>query len=213
MTLLFLFCALLPVEESYRAGDYERVVELAPNALAEPGMTRTDSVRVNTFYGSSLVALGRTQEAARVFRSLLEAEPDLVLAPERFSPKIRQVFQEVKDELHLRRGPETIVRTDTVFVRPRPSIALLAPGLFQVQNRRPAKGYALLGIGVLSIAGAVASHLAYNDAHREYLAASTPAEIADTYRTANTWHRTRFVFSCTAAGTWLFSLVDGLLGL
>jgi hypothetical protein len=212
MTLVFLLCALLPVEEQYQAGSYEKVVELAPAALADPLTGHSDSARINTVYGSALVALGRNLEAADVFRSLLRLEPECRLNPEQFSPKIMQVFDGVRAELALHTQPSA-VRVDTVFTRPKPSIAVLAPGLFQVESRKPAKGYTLLGLGILSVAGLTATHLLYNDAHRDYLAAASPADVKATYQKANSLSHARFAFGCTLAGTWLYSLVDGLLGL
>lgn len=212
MILILFLCAQLPLEDLYQNGDYEGVVESAPLALAEPGITRSDSVRIYACYGSALVALGRRQEAAGVFRGLLSLDSEFTLNPERFSPKIRQVFDEVKEGLRSTPGPVTITRTDTVLIRPRPTAALLVPGLFQLQQRKPAKGYAFLGLGVLTASGFAVSHIAYTHAREAYLAAETPSEIADAYGTANAWHRARFSFGVAACGTWLYSLIDGLLG-
>ncbi|MEO0081515.1 MAG: hypothetical protein ABIL25_04375 [candidate division WOR-3 bacterium] len=211
MILLFLiFRALLPVETEYQVGNYEAVVELSPTALSSPDVSRSDSIRIYTVYGSALVALGRTLEAADAFRELVRIKPGYELSPEQFSPKIRQVFDAVKAEQMLR---PVAVRIDTVLVRPKPSLAVLCPGLSQIQHHRPAKGYILVGLGIGTATGLVASHLLYNNARKDYLAASTPAEIEAAYQTANRLAKTRFTFGCALAGTWLYNLIDGLLRL
>lgn len=211
MILFFFLFAQVSVEELYQSGNYEKLVEVAPLVLAQSGTSRSDSVRLQAYYGSALVALGRRQEAIRVFRNLLAQEPDFALNPERFSPKVRQVFDEAKEEFIAKSGPtKTIMMADTVLVRPKPRLALAIPGLVQIQNKKTVRGGTLLGLGVLSMAGLALSHFVYNEAHEAYLAADTPAEIIETYHTANSWYRIRLILGISAGVVWFYSFADGV---
>lgn len=212
MIILLLLCALQPVEQAYRAGDYERVVEIVPAALADAFVTHDDSIRINTLRASALVALGRNEEASLVFRGLLEQEPGMDLDPEQYSPKIRAVFHEVKAGLVLSPVPGAVL-AETLYSKPRLTAAVLVPGLSQLQAGRTFKGPALMAVSAVSVAGLVFTHLSYNSAHRDYVAATTPDRIRETYAAANGWNRARFGLGCTVAATWLYSLVDAAFGL
>jgi len=212
MTLLLLLCtAAAPVDSLYSAGDYEAVVEQSPAALAEPGVTYADSIRINTIYASALVSLGRSSEAATLFRRMLTRQPDLALDPGRFSPKIRVVFSDVKSEILL--TPPSVARVDTVFVKRRVPLSVLVPGIGQLHNHEPAKGWLFLSAAVLTVAGAGVSHVMYSRAHDRYLDASTPGEIVVRYDAANDWYRTRNITAGTALGIWLYSLIDAVVRL
>ncbi len=209
LILFFVLAAQVSLEELYQSGNYEKLVEVAPQVLAEPSTTRADSIRLQAYLGSALVALGRRQEAIKVFQNLLAKEPGFALNPERFSPKVRQVFDEAKEEFRSA-SITTIIRADTVLLRPKPNLALAIPGLVQIQRQKSVRGGTMLGLGVLSIAGLVFSHFAYNGAHEAYLAADNPAEIVNAYRTADKWYRIRLIFGISAGVVWFYSFVDGV---
>lgn len=216
MTVLLLVCSLVQVQDLYLAGEYEQVVERSSGLLAE-AVTVQDSVQAYRLRAFALVALGRNREATTVFHDLLDLAPELTLDAETVSPKIRAVFEQVKAGRKSQSAPAAEsriqVRTDTVRVGRRASLSALVPGLAQVRNSKPVRGYLLLGAGVISVAGLVFTHVNYQDAHAEYLAATELREIEDRYRNANTWYRARSVCIGTTSLTWLYNLVDALLDL
>jgi hypothetical protein len=209
MTLLLLFAALAPLDSLYQAGDYERVVQVVPGFLADSARTAGESAAVNLTYASALVALGRTDEAAAVFRNLLAKDPNLKLDPETVSPKIRAVFESAKTEVTVPPVPKN-VPPETVYIRRPVPLTVLIPGLHQIKTGRPEAGYALAGATALSIAGLLLSHVAYNHARTDYLQASSPQEIADHYRDANNWSHARVVLSGTTVAFWLTGLLTAL---
>jgi tetratricopeptide (TPR) repeat protein len=216
VTVLLLVCSLVQVQDLYRAGEYEQVVERSAGLLAEAGSIQ-DSVEAYRLRAFALVALGRNREAAIAFQELLDLAPDLALDAETVSPKIRAVFEQVKAGRKAQSAsavePRIQVRTDTILVGRRASLAALVPGLAQVQNHKTVKGYMLLSLGAVSVAGLIATHVAFENAHDEYLAATELHEIDERYQTANTWYRARSVCIGTTGLTWLYSLVDALLDL
>jgi hypothetical protein len=213
MTVLLLLLALTPLQDQYNAGNYERVVAQAESVLAQPRLTRPDSLETRQLYAFSLVALGRNDEATAVFKLIIAGQPDLVLDPEKVSPKIRAVFETAKEQMPARPAPAPKVHVDTVMLRQPVPISVLVPGLSQIQARKSTKGYALLGASILSLAGLGISHFSYNRAHSDYLAASEPQEISEGYQTANGWHRSRYAFAGATVAVWLLNLIDGLLRL
>jgi hypothetical protein len=206
--LLLLLAATAPLDGIYQAGDYERVVRLAPGFLADSARTAADSGAIDRTYAFALVALGRTDEAAVVFRRLLTMDPNLKLDPEAVSPKIRAVFESVRTEVAV--PPPKNMPPETVYLRQPTPLSVLVPGLRQMKAGRPAAGYALAGATALSIAGVVLSHFAYNDARADYLQASSPQDIADRHRDANNWSHARVVLSGTAVAFWLTGLLTAL---
>ncbi len=212
MIFLLLLAATGPLDSLYQTGDYERVAELAPFVLADSARSAADSSAVNQTYAFALVALGRTDEAATVFRRLLLEHPDLTLDPEAVSPKIRAVFESVKAQMALPPSPPAPRPSlpETVYLRRPVPMSVLVPGLRQIQTGRPAAGYAFAGATALSLAGLVFSHVAYGDARADYLQASSPQDIADRYRDANNWSHVRIVLSGTTVAIWLTGLLTAL---
>jgi hypothetical protein len=208
--LLLLLAATAPLDGIYQAGDYERVVRLAPVFLADSARTAADSGAIDRTYAFALVALGRTDEAAVVFRRLLTMDPNLKLDPEAVSPKIRAVFESVKAQTVTPHDPQRTAPPETLRMRQPVPLSVLIPGLYQIATGRTLTGYALAGATALSIAGLVLSHVAYNDARADYLQASSPQDIADRHRDANNWSHARVVLSGTTAALWLTGLLTAL---
>ena len=210
MIFLLLLAATGPLDSLYQTGDYERVAELAPFVLADSARSAADSSAVNQTYAFALVALGRTDEAAAVFRRLLLRHPDLTLDPEAVSPKIRAVFESVKAQTALPIPLSKPVPPETIYLKRLVPMSVLVPGLRQIQTGRPAAGYVLAGAAALSLAGVVFSHVAYGDARANYMQASSPQDIADRYREANNWSHARIVLSGTTVAIWLTGLLTAL---
>ena len=209
MILLLLCAALAPLDSVYQAGDYERVVQLAPSFLADSARTAADSDAVTRTYAFALVALGRTDEAAAMFRILIAKDPGLTLDPEAVSPKIRAVFESVKAQMAAP-PPQQTAPPETLYLRRPIPLSVLVPGLHQMKTGRLAAGYTLAGATALSLAGLVLSHVEYNNARADYLRASTPQDIADRYQTSDNWSHARVVLSGTAIAFWLVGLITAL---
>ena len=200
---------VVPVLDSmYQAGNYERVVELAPAFLADSARSAADSCNLERTCAFALVALGRNDEAAKEFRTLLARDPNLTLDPETVSPKIRAVFDAAKTQALLS-PPPSLPSPPTLRPRPMP-LSVLIPGLYQAQSGRRVIGYSLLGATGLTLAGLVFSQVQYNDARAGYLSASTPPDIAGRYRAADDWSHARLVLSGTAVAFWLVGLITAL---
>ncbi|HTW92912.1 MAG TPA: hypothetical protein VMH22_14570 [bacterium] len=199
-----------PLDSLYQSGDYERVVQLAPAFLADSARSAADSGSVNRTYAFALVALGSTDEASAVFRSLIARDPSLTLDPQTVSPKIRAVFESVKASPSSIAPSPSLLAPRPIYRREPMPLTVLVPGLYQARTGRPTAGYALAGATALSLAGLVLSHVEYNGARTSYLSSSAPNDIADSYRKADGWSHARLVFSGSALAFWLIGLVSAL---
>ena len=210
MLLTLILLAASPLEDLYNAGDYEKVILQAPSVLTA-GTSRDDSMLVYRLYASSLIALGMNQEGAGAFRRLLAMNPNMELDPESTSPKIRAVFDQVKGEMTRALLQSPPARRDTVYLRKPVSLSALVPGLTRIRDHKASSGYALLAGFVASAAGLGVSIVAYDNAHRAYLQANTPATINSSYRVADAWYKARGVCIGTTAVIWGYGLLDALL--
>jgi tetratricopeptide (TPR) repeat protein len=59
---------------------------------------RERRARLEVIAATALVALGRSEDAAESFARALRADPELELDPERTPPKIRRLFQQVREQ-------------------------------------------------------------------------------------------------------------------
>ena len=210
MILLLLLAASAPLDSLYQAGEYERVIQLAPALLADSARSPADSSAINRARAFALVALGRTDEAAAVFRLLIAGNPTLALDPGTVSPKIRAVFEGVRAQMVVTPAPLAVAPVETVYRRQPTPLTVLVPGLQQVRAGRRGVGYALAGATALSLAGLALGHFEYNNARAGYLKATSQQEITDRYHVAANWSHARIVLSGTTAVCWLIGLITAL---
>jgi hypothetical protein len=63
----------------------------------------------------------------------------------------------------------------------------------------------------ITAGGALTAQVLRTRAETRYLAATSPADIADRYRKFDTWHRIRNNLFLSAAGVWAFAFADALV--
>ena len=204
------------MEDAYERMDYTTAERRAREALEAPNLLSADQiVRAHTTLGLLLHARGEPLEARAHFAAALSLDPGLVLDPVLVSPKTLVFFETVRDEARdVSPSPsETTVRYVRVRdLRPAATVRSLAvPGWGQLYNGQRAKGWMLIGTWSALAAGTVASHIARSQAHRDYLGATTQAEIADRYDTYNAWHRRRSALALGTAAIWAYAALDALI--
>jgi hypothetical protein len=89
--------ALAQARALYDRLEYELVLPLVEQALADPTVTGDDKLDAFRIQGSSLAVLGRTVDAENAFRLLLRARPGVDL-DKNTPPKILTVFRKVQLE-------------------------------------------------------------------------------------------------------------------
>ncbi len=96
--------ALGEAESELNQARFARAVELTEQTRREiegrgdtPDL-RDRRARLEVIAATALVALGRSEDAADSFARALRADPELELDPERTPPKIRRLFQQVREQ-------------------------------------------------------------------------------------------------------------------
>lgn len=82
--------------EAFGELDYEEAIEAAEMALADPGASASEELEALELLGLSHVILGDDDAAAEAFSELLAIDPHYELTEETGSPKIREVFEDLR---------------------------------------------------------------------------------------------------------------------
>ncbi len=91
---------LAAAEQALQGARYEEAAEAAREALAKLGdrpAAAKERSRAAVLAATAELALGRAEEARAHFAMALAADPDLALDPMTTSPKVRAVFESVKE--------------------------------------------------------------------------------------------------------------------
>jgi hypothetical protein len=102
--------ALSEAENELNQARFARAVELTEQTRRELE-GRTDSpdlrdrrARLEVIAATALVALGRSEDAGESFARALRADPELELDPNSTPPKIRRLFQQIREQVQGRQG-------------------------------------------------------------------------------------------------------------
>jgi hypothetical protein len=204
------------VRSAYERLDYAAAETLARRALVDHERFTVDQLaELHTLLALTLYTLNEPVEARRQFEAALSLDPALALDPMLVSPKILEFFREVKSGFQPGSGPPSAPLVRYVRVAdPRAGAglrSLAVPGWGQLHKGERAKGAVIAGTWGLAAAGAGTAHLLRRRAHHDYLSATTPDDIAERYRTFDTWHKVRNNLALGAGLLWGYALVDALL--
>ncbi len=197
---------------------YERGAYLSAEVEARRYLeqqTPADSLHVaaEQYLAFALVAQGKPKAAVRHFTAILGIDSTFELDPVYTSPKILASFNEARQSIRSQRyrQPEPapqILQASDAGVSWR---SLVFPGWEQVHQGRDAKGYALIGAGVLAAGLCAAFEIERSNAKSEYLAATTPDQASVRYDRYNRSSKaeTYSVIACIAV--YLLSEIDAYL--
>lgn len=184
--------ALSRASAAYEYGDMNQVVEAA-RLVTEGLVPASPSEQAQGFrlLGIGLYLTNRPMGAATAFTELLRRDPKARLDPTTTRPEVVAFFE------NLRRQEMT---------RQRRAIWNFIPPLGQFQNEENAKGWAILSVGVVSLATAgTADYLL----HRWHQPGDTYSVAKSTARTART---VNWIATGVLAATYIYGVVDGLVG-
>lgn len=99
---------------AYDSLNYELAADLFAGLLAEAATTdrRPLVIESRKYLAASYLFMGRTADADRELRQLLEVEPDYVLDPLEFPAEVQRAFARVKAELDERRAKDAVRRAE-----------------------------------------------------------------------------------------------------
>lgn len=195
------------LKDLYNRGIYDSVVIKADEILRDS--TSAERVEIMKLKACALVSRGDIDKARQVFGEVLELDPLVVLNPRDVSPKIINIFEDVKRS-HVWVIREK-VRIETLYVKPSKkqfTLSLFCPGLGQVIAKRKKTGIGLIALEAASLSGILITSICYYKAHQNYVAETSPELIPAKYDAANQWYKIRIGFISTSALTYLYNLYD-----
>ncbi len=175
----------------------------SPNELGE----------IHTVYALILFARNDQAGTRKQLALALQVNPALQLSPRDTPPQVMEFMEELQALQRTTSVTETELRYLIVEDR-RPAAvmrSMILPGWGQLYKNERKKGILLMSAWGATSVSALVAHLQRQQAEDDYLAATTPADIANRYDTFDTWHKARNNLAVAAAGIWVFSYVDALL--
>ncbi len=204
---------LAEVETLYYRGSYEEVLTKVEEFIK--GDTTLDEVIVIElckYAAFSYVALGKISDAREEFRSILRKDSTVALDPELVSPKIIEVFDDVKNELKSIRQPDTmmslsIINSDlmpgSLSLRTAVLRSFAFPGVGQAYLGEKTKGWLYIAGEGLSLGGLILTQVFMVKAHEYYLEARDSVDFDARYKIYNNWYHARNAFGGLALGIWI----------
>jgi len=217
--LLLLTQSVQNAETLYYQGKYVEAVEVARETLSYGNLDLTTEIGLLKIVAFSHVALGEITDAKNEFTAILKLDSTVILDPALVSPKIVEVFNEVKEEFDadqpVNNGTLTTI-VDTALISPLSlrKAALLSigfPGAGQLYAGESLKGWCYITIEGLALSGLAVSEVLYLNARKAYRTATDPDEISQLYKPYNNWFRVRNAFAGITVGIWISAPVEILL--
>lgn len=205
---------LAHVQRAYEALRFDEAENLGRRALQHSEeYSASELVQLHLIMGY-LGYLRKQPETARAnFESALSLQPDLTLDSLLVSPKIVRMFEQVKNEYRVglashKPTVKYVMITDQRLHALRRS--LLLPGWGQRHLQKNTRG-AIYTTGFVVATGlGLAFQVAQSQAHRSYLAATTPNQIARRYDIYNQRYHMRNAAFAIAGGIWAANVIDVL---
>ncbi|MCF7903442.1 MAG: hypothetical protein K9M19_08455, partial [Candidatus Marinimicrobia bacterium] len=202
--------ALDEVQGLYENLQYHQVISRVKTELeARPQQPLSRLEVLLKYLALAEASLGREAEARGTLASLVLVNPDFQFQPGEVSPKIMEIFQDVRSE-YVRSGgtdkhqPTYLVRTDRRSQLILKSIAF--PGWGQV-NAGEKRGYAWGTLFTAALVGSGIATYMTQQTHTNYLDAYDPDEISTRYDTYNQWYQTRNTLILTTVLTYTGNLL------
>lgn len=195
------------VESLYVSGQYLSAELEARRLREQSGLTDSVIIEVERWIAFSLIAQGKITAARERFIGILRIDEGFTLDPVLTSPKILSVFNDAKARYSAAQRSAVPESAQVMTLPVRRIItyrAMLFPGWEQLFHGRTSAGYVYLGTGAATLTAGLVFELLRSDARSKYLNARTPADIASTYDSYNTYRKGEF-YSFVAFGVVYFA--------
>ena len=203
------------VRELYEQGSYLSSEVEARRLLDNRSLPDSLRVRAEQYLAFSLVAQAKNAGAVDHLVMILRIDSTFSLDPILTSPKILSVFGEARKQYwnlklseHSQLQREKRVSDHGVTFR-----TILFPGWEQAYQGRTAKGYTLLGAGVLSLGATLFCDRERRSAQEEYLAATTPELASSRYTRYNDYHKAEYYSLAAFLAIYVYSQFDAFFDL
>ncbi len=203
--LIFLFLFSLEnkkiqeLDSLFYYGYYEQVIEKGENYLQEKELKKNEKEKILILLAQSYIILGDEEEGKNYFSLLLKLNPKRKLDPKEYSPKIIEIFENLKKEL---KGKEEI------FKKEIDKKIFIYPGIYQIKNKEKLKGLSLFTMETISLASILPSYIFMNNAHNNYLNEKDINKIEGKYQIYKLSYNLFYSTIIISSLTYIFHLID-----
>jgi hypothetical protein len=199
----------------YEQGSYLSSEVEARRLLDNRSVPDSLRVRAEQYLAFSLIAQSKNAGAVDHLVTILKIDSIFALDPVLTSPKILSVFGEARKQYESLRLSErsTLRREQPVQDRSVSFRTVLFPGWEQMYQGRTAKGYTLIGAGILSLGATFYLDRERRSAQEDYLAANTPELAASRYTRYNNMHKAEYYSLAAFLAIYVYSQFDAFFDL
>lgn len=199
----------------YEQGSYLSSEVEARRLLENRSLPDSLRVRAEQYLAFSLVAQAKNAAAIDHLVTILRIDSTFTLDPVLTSPKILSVLGEARKQYgELRLGERSHLQLASPLQNRGITFrTILFPGWEQAYQGRTAKGYTLIGAGILSLGATLYCDRQRTAAKDEYLAANTPELAASRYSRYNNYHKAEYYSLAAFLAIFVYSQFDAFFDL
>ena len=195
----------------YNDGNYKDAIVYSDSILNQDSLNSKEEVYLRTYRAYSFVALMETGKAKNEFVTILNMDSTYTLNPDIVSPKIINVFNEVKNEWLKSKIPNRISGKNTKISPPLPPSSFAKytlPGIYQAYIGNKKKGNVLKWGFIGSLGSLIITESGYLYTHYMYEKQTEQPEIDKWYSWYNFFYKARgYSFELTLS-IYLFNVID-----
>ncbi len=185
------------LEKDFRSFQYEKVIEKGNFLLADPYVTKEDSLQILKYMLNAAYTLADTVTAKNIIQKIIKCDPGFTLNPMETSPKIIEFYQHVKKQIQAHKSIipfkpriKTVVKPLTLPLSSS-FFSLMLPGSGHLHQKFKTKGVIFLGISTMLLGSAIYATIETSQKRQDYLAAHPGANFDKLYNNYNFFYKLR----------------------
>lgn len=216
--------SLSDVEELYENFEFEKVIQVSQKLL-KTEINNENRVKLLMLKGASEYSLGDVRNARTSFIDLLKIDSSYKINPLYYSPKIVELFNEVRsnyksirnaasDIPEKKQEPKVDIKTEYKLVDNSKSITeaalknIFIPGWGQLTAGNKSKGYIMGGGSIALLGSMIYSIVNTNSKYNDYITETNVNLIEGKYQSYNNSYKVRNLLIFSYAALWVYSQLD-----
>jgi len=208
------------IEREFESFEYAEVIKDADQYLySADGVTKEDSIDVLTMKGIAHYSLGEENGARSTFKQIIILNPNHKLNPVSVSPKIIDLFEEVKSNFVVETKVETKQDEQQIipleFYKQRNDIyknsiarSVVVPGWGHLYVGNKTKGWVLTSLSTAALGSMIYFIADTQTKEKDYLNETNQALIEQKYSDYNSSYKMRNAMIASYAAIWIYTQID-----
>ncbi len=214
------------LQKHYEAFEYSTVIAKSKNLLLDKNrFSEQDLTQIFTLKAASHYAMGDKANTRKSFIELLKLEKNFELNSVKYSPKLIELFNNVKEEfadiLQTKNKNPQLKNRETVNLESQKKVinsnlntaiakSIVLPGWGHLHIKNNTKGWILTSASTITLGSLIYFIFDTNSKEKNYLSEINFALIQDKYNKYNSSYKIRNTLIATYAAIWIYSQIDML---